>query len=89
MHTHAYDVSVQFGAEIWATAKAEKKIKKAIGFVSLSRSNDISYLTALGVMGFRTEETGQTACHSQGAEVYPFIGSIQGPNVMEILSKHC
>lgn len=27
MHTHAYDVSVQFGAEIWATAKTEKKTK--------------------------------------------------------------
>jgi hypothetical protein len=61
MHTHAYDVSVQFSAEIWATTKTEKKMKNsnAIGFVTPSRSSDISYLTALRVVGLRLEETGQ------------------------------
>ena len=55
MHTHAYDVSVQFGAEIWATAKTEKKIKNAIGLVAPSPSSDISYLTALRVVGLRLQ----------------------------------
>ena len=47
--THAYDVSVQFGAEIWATAKTEKKIKSATSFTTPSRISDISYSTALRV----------------------------------------
>jgi hypothetical protein len=66
MHTHAYDVSVQFGAEIWATAKTEKKTKNAINSVTLSPSSDISYST----VGLGLEETGQG---SQGAQRYHFI----------------
>ena len=30
MHTQVYDASVQFGAEIWATAMTERKIKDAM-----------------------------------------------------------
>jgi hypothetical protein len=70
MHTHAYDVSVQFGAEIWATAKTEKKIKNAIGLVAPSPSSDISYSTALQVVGLRLEESGQ-GC--QDVQRYHFI----------------
>ena len=71
MHTHAYDVSVQFGAEIWATAKTEKKIKNASSsLVTPSPSSDISYSTALSVVGLGLEETGQG---NQGAQRYHFI----------------
>ena len=69
MHTQVYDASVQFGAEIWATAKTEKKIKDAISLVVPSPSSDISYSTALWVVGLGLEETGQG---SQGAQSYPF-----------------
>jgi hypothetical protein len=50
---------VQFGAEIWATAKTEKNIKNAIGSETLSPSSDISYSTALRVVGLGLKETGQ------------------------------
>ena len=58
IHTHVYDVSVQFGAESWATEKTEKKIKNAIDLVAPSPSSDISYSTALWVVGVRLEEAG-------------------------------
>ena len=46
VHTHAYDVKVQFGAEIWATAKTEKNIKNANGLIKPSWSRDITNSTA-------------------------------------------
>ena len=59
IHTHVYDVSTQpGGAEIWATTRTEKKIKNAIGLVTLSPNSDISYSTALRVVGVRLEEAG-------------------------------
>ena len=72
MHTHAYDVSVQFGAEIWATAKTEKKIKDAISLVVPSLRSEQRHFVfdALRVVGLGLEETGQG---SQGAQRYHFI----------------
>lgn len=61
MHTHVYEVEEQFGAEIWATAKAEKNIKNASGLVAPGRSRGIiSYSTVLWVVGpyDGLEETG-------------------------------
>jgi hypothetical protein len=86
MRTHAYDVSVQFIAEIWAAAKTEKNIKNAIGLATSSRSSDILYSTALRVVILRLEETGQG---SQGAQRHfiRFEGLIpeSRPLVMEVL----
>ncbi len=83
MHTHAYDVSVQFGAEIWATARTEKQIESAIGFVTPSRSSDISYLTALLMVGLKSQDTGwkklPVGKAVKGAKRDPFIGLIRGP----------
>lgn len=70
MHTHAYDVSVQFVAEIWATAQTEKNIKNTIGLVTSSRSSDISDSTALRVVGLRQEETGQGSQGAQASKVF-------------------
>ena len=58
IHTHVYDVSVQSGAEIRATTRTGKKIKNAIGLVTPSPNSDISYSTALRVVGVRLEEAG-------------------------------
>ena len=49
MHTHSYVARVQFGAETWASAKAEKKNKDASG--AATRKRDISCPTALRVVG--------------------------------------
>ncbi len=46
IHTQFHSVEVQFGAETWASAKAEKKNNDMNGAVT--RRKDISHLTALG-----------------------------------------
>ena len=70
MHTHAYDVSVQFGAEIWATAKTEKKIKDAIGLVFPNLSSDISYSTPYERWGSALKGLGMAAKVLKGIILY-------------------
>ena len=61
MHIHAYNVSVQFSADIWATAKTEKKIKDAIIFVVPNPSSDISYSTPYMWWGSASKKLGRAA----------------------------
>ena len=72
MHTHVYDISVQFGADIWATAKREKKIKHATSLVVPNLRSEQRHFVfdALRVVGLGLEETGHG---SQAAQRYHFI----------------
>ena len=71
MHTQVYDVSVQFGAEIWATAMTERKIKDAISLVVVPNPNsDISYSTPYGWWGSALKKLGRAAKVLKGIILY-------------------